>query len=353
MFSKMLLFIQMLFLSIASLSWVWTNPSSGQDVTWIGRTDSFWHTPDNWDLEVVPGASDIARVDVDPETNALVLLDNTAGGSSEIEVGQLHVDVGDEVRVNGRRLNITNEMVVNDGLILLDTAGGSDLQTYEQSPFLADSISRFIFSQSTVRNAALITDSGTGSVLGQFEELFWEDVDLQGFAQPVEVTYTGDLHNTGRLQIVNAFQPNLVLQTDVTVFGDGEINFPDGGPNVIGDFTFTNDGNTLSGSGTFAPISAACTGADLEPSDDFDNNINTRETGVMEFRCTTTLNEVCLQIQIEGNKQNDNAPNAGIVNTHQDANEFLRVIKRSLGPVLLLYSQEGDLLSENRIPIIR
>ena len=385
-------------------------------VIWLGETDNFWHTPGNWDSEMVPTAADMARIDDDPGTDSLVILDNN--GTFEVEVGELRVDVGDEIRLNGQDLILGT--VFNDGLIAVDGAnamltsdamdlaiegsgtvfldnnsstitangtltigtgqtvsgpvgsircfsgiftnngtieakesgnfGNRVLVGFSSSPMVvnngviramdqgniafntpivdggvleARNGSQIVLSNALrVRNATLITDSGTGSVFGQFVEVNLENINLQGLVQPVIINYTGDLVNTGYLDILNAFNPNLVLDSDMTVTGDGTIAFPNGGNNISGDFDFVNNGNVLRGLGTFMPSSVVCNNSFVT----LRNGNDPLSSGVMEFRCPTSFGNVELEIQLQGNRQNNQAPNVSIANTYQDINEFLMVL---------------------------
>ncbi len=66
------------FISLCTVTLAIAPPTLGEQLTWIGGTDTSWHTPTNWAPIVAPGKDPIRRIPQDGDT---VLISDTTHGT--------------------------------------------------------------------------------------------------------------------------------------------------------------------------------------------------------------------------------------------------------------------------------
>ena len=156
------------------------------------------------------------------------------------------------------------------------------------------------------------------------DAVFLENVTNEGFIQASHVRLFGTNRNTGSLFLLNGFDDNISLGSDVLITGDGNgvIDFLQGGRNLHGEFHVRIEDNTLRSLGTFDTLSTHLRNTVLDPEN---RSFASRpDIGVFEFLSESTVVESEFQFDFFGKRvaKDTNTPlgaaQENIVNTFRD-----------------------------------
>ncbi|MGG9962861.1 T9SS type A sorting domain-containing protein [Ferruginibacter sp. SUN106] len=193
--------------------------------TWTGSSGTNWNTASNWNPITVPGSNDIATIPAGA-TNYPVLTNNILVRSidmqagSQIDVNGFNITINSNYDVRFTGATINNSNAATD-IVLNIATGNNGYTTYFKNNIVNDAI---IFNISGF-NTFLDGDAGT---VNQFNG---------------DVTYniTGTLVVDISHIIPSQFNGNLTVNRTVK----GETHVCNGGGNIAGDYTFTDNTGSI------------------------------------------------------------------------------------------------------------
>ena len=211
-------------------------------LTWTGRTSTDWSTASNWNLGVVPIAGDIVIIPGAPSNQPLL--------SSAVSVGQLNINSGASLTLNGNNLTVTTGAgnFVNNGNLILK---GTETVSLTQDTVNTDT------------GTFTYVGNGTASVIPiiSFGSPDYYNLVLNGtntFQTTTNITTTGGVTVTSGTLDISTHSNTLTVGTALTLGGSTSVltatngNISAGSVSIASGDTFTAPaGGTFSVAGNF------------------------------------------------------------------------------------------------------
>jgi len=226
-------------------NWIFGNTT----LTWTGTVSTDWNNPSNWNLGIVPAAGDT------------VIIANGAGITfqpmltSSVSVGNLTIDSGSTLTLNGKNLTVTTAFS-NLGNVILE---GNETLTLTMDS--THGTFTYVGDGDGTQDTKTLTVNGSTTIA--YNNLVIDDPNATAgnrdiFATNGTVTVNGNLTvSTGTFNASSA-STNLAVDGNVVITTPGVFDAPSTGSfTIAGSFTDTGTFNNSSGTVTLTTTTAA------------------------------------------------------------------------------------------------